>query len=66
MIMSQPSSQTPPLSVPDADWAEQHAEAGPARAEEEATVAPVPAAWVEADEADLVEQQVEVFLDEEE
>lgn len=59
-------SQTPPLDVPDADWAEQHAAADPSREEQETTAAGVPSTSVEANEADLVEQYEEVFLDEEE
>jgi hypothetical protein len=66
MNMSQPSSQTPPLDVPGADWAEQQAVADPARDQQEATVPDVPAHETEANEADVVEQHEEVFLDEEE
>lgn len=59
---------TRPEDVPAADWAEQQEEAGPVQDEEETgptAVQPI-LGTLEADEADLAEQQLEVFLPDEE
>jgi hypothetical protein len=61
------SPDTPPIDVPEADWAEQAAEADPlAEAEEEL---PQPAnigrGLREVDDADLVEQETVVYVDDE-
>jgi hypothetical protein len=65
--MSVSSPDTPPIDVPEADWAEQAAEADPlAEAEEEL---PQPAnigrGLREVDDADLVEQETVVYVDDE-
>ena len=65
--MSVSSPDTPPIDVPEADWAEQAAEADPlAEAEEEL---PQPAnigrGIREVDDADLVEQETVVYVDDE-
>ncbi|GAA3638958.1 hypothetical protein [Microlunatus ginsengisoli] len=59
---------TRPEDVPAADWAEQQEDADPAREAEEAEVAAerTELGSGEVDEADLAEQQAEVFLDEDE
>jgi hypothetical protein len=57
----------PPEEVPAADWAEQQETADPVRDEEEAELAAERprVGTAEVDEADLAEQQAEIFLDEE-
>lgn len=66
MIMSDYSTR--PEDVPAADWAEQQEAADPVLDEEEAASATSHPALgtVEADEADLAEQRVEVFFPDEE
>ena len=58
--MSTPTPQSPPDGVPDADWAEQVADAGPVAEEARPSSLPVvPSRGLkEADEADLAEQEV--------
>ena len=57
--MSTPTPQSPPDGVPDADWAEQAADADPGAEEAEPGAQPVaPSRGLkEADEADLAEQE---------
>ena len=57
--MSTPTPQSPPDGVPDADWAEQAADADPVAEEAEPGSQPVaPSRGLkEADEADLAEQE---------
>ena len=65
LVMSDFSAH--PEDVPAADWAEQQEDADPVRDEEEAELAAERPALgtAEVNEADLAEQQAEVFLDEE-
>jgi hypothetical protein len=65
--MTVSSPDTPPIDVPEADWAEQAVEADPlAEAEEEL---PQPAnigrGLREVDDADLAEQQTVAYIDDE-
>jgi hypothetical protein len=66
--MTTPSSDTPPADVPEADWAEQALEADPlAEAEGESGPRPANVAGVlrEADDADLAEQGIVVYGEDE-
>jgi hypothetical protein len=64
--MSVPTG-APGDEVPEADWAEQAAEAGPgAEGEGPASAAPAVSRAREADEADLVEQGLSVEYDDDE
>ncbi len=57
------AASEPRDDVPEADWAEQQADAGP---DPEATPAgPIHSSTAEADTADLAEQDREVVLDDE-
>ncbi|HYI59512.1 MAG TPA: hypothetical protein VEX66_15185 [Microlunatus sp.] len=60
------SPETPPDTVTDADWAEQHATTDPFEEFEATPTVPVRRAVVEADEADLAEQDSVVLLPEDE
>jgi len=68
--MTPPSSTTPPADVPEADWAEQALEANPqseSEAEGESGPRPTNVASVlrEADDADLAEQGIVVYGEDE-
>jgi hypothetical protein len=68
--MTLSSPDTPPTDVPEADWAEQALAADPladAEAEGESSPRPTNTASVlrEADDADLVEQETVVYVEDE-
>jgi hypothetical protein len=68
MTLSNPD--TPPTDVPEADWAEQALAADPlAEAEAEGELSPRPtniaSVLREADDADLVEQETVVYVEDE-
>ena len=60
------SGGAPGDEVPEADWAEQIAEAGPSDEDQAAPSRSVDAVSREADEADVVEQESPVDFDDEE
>lgn len=65
--MTSPSSEIPPADAPEADWAEQHQSAAPV--DEAGLDEPVRGAGVdlpEADEADVVEQEIPAYVDDDE
>ena len=57
--------EEPPVDVPEADWAEQHLEAGPPLDDEPDEQPPVmlSSGLLEANEADVVEQQMTAYSD---
>ena len=62
--MSPSSPDTPPIEVPEADWAEQAVDVDPlaeAEAEPKAVPANISRGIREADDADLVEQETVVY-----
>lgn len=59
------SPDLPPDNVPEADWAEQRLDAGP-EFEPEPPAPVLPQAIPEVNEADLVEQETVVYIDDEE
>jgi hypothetical protein len=64
--MTLSSPDTPPIDVPEADWAEQALAADPlAEAEGESSVRPANVASVlrEADDADLAEQETVAYVE---
>ena len=64
--MTTPSSDTPPADVPEADWAEQAAEADPLADEakdESAQPAFAGRGLREADDADLAEQETPAYVE---
>jgi hypothetical protein len=65
--MTSPSPDIPPAATPEADWAEQQQSVDPA--DDAELVGPSPRAAVdraEADEADLVEQEIPAYLEDDE
>lgn len=60
------SPPTPPDDVTDADWAEQHSSTDPFEEFDATPTVPVRRAAVEADEADVAEQEAIVPLEDDE
>jgi hypothetical protein len=65
--MSVTPAESPGDEVPESDWAEQHTIADPIEAEESAarTPAQLGRGTLEANEADLAEQETVVYVDDE-